>query len=62
MGAKVDNLHTEEEFKRLLKHKIEMLKDLKHQFEQFFAATGEDVHKRQIWRIEQKIKMLEELL
>jgi hypothetical protein len=62
MGAKVNFIHTEEEFKQIMRLKIEMLKDIKRQFEQFYKMTGEDVYKRQIWRIEQKIKDLEALL
>jgi hypothetical protein len=62
MGAKIDNVQTEEEYKRVVKLKIATLKALKCQFEQFYEITGEDVYKRQIWRIEQKIKNLEELL
>ena len=62
MGAEVNFIHTEDVFKRIVRLRIENLKDIKRQFEQYYKLTGDDVYKRQVWRIERKIKMLEELL
>jgi hypothetical protein len=62
MGTKVTDEELEATFKATIRRQIEELYQRKFTFELFYERTHEDVYKRAIWRIEQKIKMLEELL
>jgi hypothetical protein len=62
MGTKVSEDELEAHFKSAIRKIIADLCQRKIKFQAFYDDTHEDVYKRMVWRIEQKIKMLEELL
>jgi hypothetical protein len=62
MGAKVTDEQLEAAFKASIRREIEELYDKKFTYELLYERTHDDVYKRAVWRIEQKIKVLEELL
>jgi hypothetical protein len=62
MGTKIDNTTLDQVYKFRIRCKILDLEEQRKRFEALYQMTKDDTFKRKVWRIEQKIKNLEELL
>jgi hypothetical protein len=62
MGIKIDNTTLDQVYKFRIRCKILDLEEQRKRFEALYQITKDDTFKRKVWRIEQKIKNLEELL
>jgi len=62
MGVKVEHEKQKKLFKEAVESMISELRVRLIYFTKLYDETHEEIYKRQIWRIEQKIKILEELL
>ncbi len=62
MGAEIEKLTPEEEFKATILHLIDELNTHIEVFKMLFQNTGNAVYLREIKRMQKKLKELEELL